>query len=121
PSLVHARGGDGKTPLHCARTVEIARYLVERRADVDARDVDHESTPAQHLVREAPDVVRFLIERGAWFDVFIAVGLRDPALVERALAADPEALDHRIWHGKYRVAHDGTRAATREEIGDGRG
>lgn len=24
PSLVHARGGDGKTPLHCARTVEIA-------------------------------------------------------------------------------------------------
>ena len=55
PSLVHARGGDGKTPLHCARTVEIAQYLIDRGADINARDVDHESTPAQYLVREAPD------------------------------------------------------------------
>src|SRR5262245_23864314 len=29
PSLVHARGGDGKTPLHCATTVEIAQYLID--------------------------------------------------------------------------------------------
>ena len=56
PSLVQARGGDGKTPLHCARTVDVARELVERGADLDTRDVDHESTPAQHLVREAPEV-----------------------------------------------------------------
>src|SRR5438094_8548357 len=48
PSLVHARGGDGKTPLHCARTVEIAQYLIDRGANVDTRDVDHESTPAQY-------------------------------------------------------------------------
>src|SRR5262249_5691605 len=27
PSLVHAKGGDGKRPLHFARTVEIARFL----------------------------------------------------------------------------------------------
>jgi hypothetical protein len=120
-SLVHARGGDGKTPLHCARTVEIAQYLIDRGADIDARDVDHESTPAQYLVREAPDVTRLLIERGAWFDIFIAVGLRDAALVQRCLRDDPEALDHRIWHGKYTVAHNGTRPATREEIGDRRG
>ena len=121
PSLVHARGGDGRTPLHCATTVEIARYLADRGAGIDARDVDHESTPAQYLVREAPDVARFLIERGAWFDIFIAVGLRDAALVERCLREDAEALDHRTWRGKYTVAHDGTRAATREEIGDRRG
>lgn len=121
PSLVHARGGDGKTALHCARTVEIARYLVEHGAAIDARDIDHESTPAQYLVRDAPDVVRFLVERGAWFDIFIAIGLRDLALVERCLRDDPEALDHRIWRGKYQVAHDGTRPATAEEIGDRRG
>ena len=45
PSLVHARGGDGKTPLHCARTVEIARFLhrprrrhrrARRRSRIDA-------------------------------------------------------------------------------------
>ena len=121
PSLVHARGGDGKTALHCARTVEIARYLLDRGAAIDARDVDHESTPAQYLVRDAPEVARFLVERGAWFDIFIAIGLRDLALVERCLREDPEALDHRIWRGKYRVAHDGTRPATVEEIGDRRG
>ncbi len=121
PALVHARGGDGKTPLHCARTVEIARYLIERGADIDARDVDHESTPAQYLVRDAPDVTRLLVEHGAWFDIFIAVGLRDPALAERCLHDDHESLDHRTGQGKYAVAHNGTRAATREEIGDRRG
>src|SRR5262249_40224004 len=29
PSLVNARGGDGKTPLHCATTVPIAQYLID--------------------------------------------------------------------------------------------
>ena len=121
PSLVHARGGDGKTPLHCARTVEIAQYLIDRGADLNARDVDHESTPAQYLVRDAPEVARLLVERGAWFDIFVAIGLRDAALIERCLHDDPEALDHRTGQGKYAVAHDGKRAATREEIGDRRG
>ena len=121
PSLVHARGGDGKTPLHCARTVEIAQYLIDRGAELDARDVDHESTPAQYLIRDAPEVARLLVDRGAWFDVFIAIGLRDADLVERCLREDPDALDHRIGQGKYAVAHNGRRAATREEIGDRRG
>ena len=121
PSLVHARGGDGKTALHCATTVEIARYLLDHGADIDARDVDHESTAAQYLVRDAPDVTRLLVERGAWFDIFIAVGLRDAALVERCLREDADALDHRTWHGRYTVVHDGKRPATREEIGDHRG
>jgi Ankyrin repeat len=121
PALVHARGGDGKTPLHWASTVEVARFLLERGADIDARDVDHESTPAQYLVRDAPAVARLLVERGAWFDIFLAVGLRDPELVERCLRDDPEALDHRTWQGKYTVAHNGERAATPEEIGDRRG
>ena len=46
PDVVHARGGDGQTPLHVAASVAIAEYLVNRGADVDARDIDHESTPA---------------------------------------------------------------------------
>jgi ankyrin repeat protein len=120
PSLVFARGGDGKTALHCARSVEIAVYLLDRGADIDGRDVDHESTPAQYLIREAPDVARILVDRGAWFDIFIAVGLRDKSLVERCLRDDPEALDHRIWQGKYTTVHRG-RPSTREEIGDHRG
>ena len=120
PSLVHARGGDGKTALHWASTVDIAQYLIDRGADIDSRDVDHQSTPAQYLVREAPDVTRLLLARGAWFDIFIAVGLRDPALVERALREDPEALDHRTWHGKYTTVHN-SRPLSKGEIGDHRG
>src|SRR5262249_3928881 len=121
PSQVHARGGDGKTALHCARTVEIAQFLIDRGAEIDARCVDHQSTAAQYLVRDAPDVARLLIARGAWFDIFIAVGLRDAALVEHCLREDPEALDHRIWHGKYRVVAIGDRPATPEELGGHRG
>ena len=120
PSLVSARGGDGKTALHCARTVAIAQLLVERGAGLDVRDVDHESTPAQYLVRDAPAVTRWLVDRGAWFDIFIAVGLRDATLVERCLRDDPDALAHRTWHGKYTTVHKG-RPSTPEEIGDHRG
>jgi hypothetical protein len=121
PSLVRARGGDGKTALHCARTVAIASYLLDRGAELDARDVDHESTAAQYLVRDAPDVTRLLVSRGAWFDIFIAIGLRDAALIERCLREDPDALSHRIGHGLYTVAHDNKTAATREAIGNRRG
>jgi ankyrin repeat protein len=121
PSLVRARGGDGKTALHNAATVDIARYLVDRGAEVDARDVDHESTPAQYLAVDAPDVVRYLIQRGARVDIFLAVALGDRQLVERCLTEDPGALDHRIGEGRFSVRHNGARAATAEEIGDARG
>jgi hypothetical protein len=121
PSLVHARGGDGKTPLHYARTVDMARYLVEHGAAVNARDVDHESTPAQYLIRDAPDVVRYLIAQGATIDIFMAVALRDRQLVDRCLKEDPDALDARINEGRFRVRHDGAHPATAEAIGDGRG
>jgi ankyrin repeat protein len=120
PTLVFARGGDGKTALHCARSVGVARFLLERGAEIDARDVDHESTAAQYVVRESPDVARLLVDRGAWFDVFIAVGLRDPVMVERCLENDPDALDHRTGQGKYATVHKG-RPSSREEIGDHRG
>ncbi len=46
PALVHARGGDGQTPLHVADNVAIADLLLAHGADLDACDVDHESTPA---------------------------------------------------------------------------
>jgi hypothetical protein len=51
PDVVHARGGDGQTPLHFASTVEIAEFLLDDGAEVDALDVDHESTPAQYMLR----------------------------------------------------------------------
>jgi len=96
PALVHARGGDGQTPLHFASTIEIAEYLLDQGADINARDVDHESTPAQYMVRSRPEIVRFLIQRGAKSDILIAAALGDLALIEKHLQADPECIRTRV-------------------------
>jgi ankyrin repeat protein len=92
PTLVHARGGDGQTPLHFATTPEIADLLLARGADVDARDVDHESTPVMWMVKERPDMARYLVRRGCRTDILLAAALGDRALVERHLADDSSSV-----------------------------
>jgi ankyrin repeat protein len=92
PSAVHQRGGDGQTPLHVAKNVEVAKYLLDHGAEIDAIDVDHESTPAQYLVRDHPDVARFLVSRGARTDILLAAALGDLALVQRHLENNPASL-----------------------------
>ncbi len=96
PGFVNARGGDGKTPLHWARTVEIAQLLLDAGADVDLRDIDHESTPAQHLIGERPEVVRYLVSRGCATDIFIAAALGDTSLALRHLDANPDCIRMRV-------------------------
>ena len=96
PELVHARGGDGQTPLHVAANVAIAQELLKRGADIDAEDVDHESTPAQYLVRDHPDVARYLVTRGCRTDVLMAAALGALELVQKHLAARPESLLMRV-------------------------
>lgn len=96
PQLVHARGGDGQTPLHFAATVEIAAFLLDHGAAVDARDLDHESTPAQWMIRERPDVARFLVERGCQTDLLLAAALGDTSLARRHLEARPECIYLRV-------------------------
>jgi hypothetical protein len=96
PTLVHAKGGDGKRPLHFASTVEIARFLLEHDADIDAIDDDHDSTPAQHLIGDYPEVAAFLVANGARSDLLLATALGDIALVRRHLDADPDAIAMRV-------------------------
>lgn len=96
PSLIYAKGGDGKRPLHFARTIEIARFLLDHGAEIDALDDDHSSTPAQHLIGEHPDVARFLVEQGAQSDLLLATALGDLALVRKHLDADPGAIAMRV-------------------------
>jgi ankyrin repeat protein len=96
PALVHARGGDGQTPLHVASTVAIARLLLDRGADIDARDIDHESSPAQYLVRDHQDVTRYLIARGCRTDILMAAAIGDLPLVRRHLDADPGCVRMRV-------------------------
>ncbi|HSE53632.1 MAG TPA: ankyrin repeat domain-containing protein [Gemmatimonadales bacterium] len=92
PGAARMRGGDGQTPLHVAKTVEIATYLLERGAEIDALDVDHESTPAQYLVRDRPEVARFLVSRGCRTDILLAAALGDLELVKEHLARDPSVI-----------------------------
>jgi hypothetical protein len=72
------------------------RLLLEHGARIDARDEDHESTPAQWLVGDAPDVARFLLERGATPDIFLAAALGDRGLAEELIDANRGCLTHRI-------------------------
>ena len=92
PSAVHQRGGDGQTPLHVAPTVAIAEFLLDHGADIDARDRDHESTPAQYLVSSHPDVARFLVARGAHTDILMAAALGDLERVRGFLDTDPASI-----------------------------
>ena len=92
PDRVRARGGDGQTPLHFALSVEIARYLLEHGADIDALDIDHESTPAQYMVRDRPEVARYLVSRGCRTDLLMAAALGEIELVRRHLDADPASI-----------------------------
>jgi ankyrin repeat protein len=96
PALVNARGGDGQSPLHFARSVEVAALLVDHGADLEMRDLDHGSTAAQTVVANRPDVCRYLLSRGATPDIFMAAQLDAPDIARRILTADPSALNARV-------------------------
>ena len=101
-SIVNQPGGDGKTPLHYARDPQVMDWLLERGADLEARDLDHASTPLQWMLGERNlDPARELAKRGADVDVFAAVILGDMDLVKAALEAFPTAIRARVNQAGY--------------------
>lgn len=144
PSVVHARGGDGQTPLHFASTIEVAECLLANGAEIDARDIDHESTAAQYMLRsdqkrhypkDRQDVARYLISRGCQTDILMASALGDIDLVRHHLDRDPACIrmsvseewfpmknPHAggtiyIWTlGKHRTAHTVARDFRHEDV-----
>ena len=92
PSVVHRRGGDGQTPLHFASTIDVARFLVDQGANIDARCVDHESTPAQWMIRDRLDVARFLVAAGCHADILMCAALGDLDRVRDHLDANPASV-----------------------------
>jgi ankyrin repeat protein len=106
PARVHERGGDGQTPLHFARSRAVVDLLLERGADIDAKDVDHRSTPAQWMLERKRGAGRYalaayLVEHGATADIFLAAALGLTDRLRAILAADPGALDLRTKRGEY--------------------
>lgn len=113
-AVVHKRGANGQMPLHFASTIAVADYLIERGAEIDARDLQHESTPAQHMVRviqarhyplERQDIARYVVSRGCQTDILMAAALGDLDLVRRHVEADPECVRMRVSE-KYFPKHD---------------
>jgi hypothetical protein len=104
-AVVHAPGGDGQTPLHFASTAEIARFLLDNGADIDVRDVDHESTPAQYMLRDRQEVARYLVHRGCKTDLLMAAALGDLDLVRRQFAADPRCIHMRVSHEYFPMSN----------------
>ena len=96
PSLVSAPGGDGETPLHFAKTAEVAELLIARGADLERRDVDHESTPAQYQI-DNPEVLRVLLAHGAAPDPFVAAVLDDVELLRNG------AIDARVGDAPFKT------------------
>jgi len=107
PARVHERGGDGQTPLHFARSVRVTDLLLARGADIDARDVDHRSTPAEWMIGDADTVksrlsiAQHLVARGASCDIFLAAATGNTARARSLLEADPSLLDLRTGQGNY--------------------
>ncbi|MEX0885903.1 MAG: ankyrin repeat domain-containing protein [Phycisphaeraceae bacterium] len=108
PDVVHEKGGDGQRPLHFAKTPEIVDFLLDHDADIDARCVDHHSTPAQYALVERPDVCRRLLERGATPDIFMAAHRGDAALARQCIAETPDCLGAVIGAAGYDRAPAGT-------------
>ena len=83
--------------------------LLERGAYIDARDVDHESTAAQYMVKSRAGIARYLIGRGCQTDILMAAALGDTGLVERHLQADPESIRMRVSDDYFPMIGSGGR------------
>jgi ankyrin repeat protein len=106
PARVHERGGDGQTPLHFATSRAVVDLLLDAGADIDARDVDHRSTAAEWMLDQERgagryDLARYLVQRGASVDIFLAAALGLTAKVRTMLQANPALLDLRTAQGDY--------------------
>lgn len=106
PGAVNEKGPDGQRPLHVARTPAIAAALLERGADLEARCVDHGSTPAEYAATSRPDVCRFLLDRGARGDEFMYAMIGDLDRLRGALDGDPAVLHARTTPDRFRPTEE---------------
>ncbi len=101
PGGLHRPGPDGQRPLHVARTPEIAAYLLDLGADIEARCIDHRSTPAEYAAMHRADVCRLLLDRGAGGDEFMYAMIGDLERLKAAIDADPDVLQARATPARF--------------------
>ncbi len=96
PERVGEPGGDGCQPLHFAGTTAAAQLLLDRGADLEARCLDHYSTPVHYLADSRPEIAKYLIRQGARPDIFSAILAGDIETIEALIDQDPGVLNLKI-------------------------
>lgn len=100
PLAVNQPGPDGQAPLHFAVEPDIIDYLLAQGADIDMRDIDHGSTPAQWSV-DNPEKCQYLIDRGAETDVFMACMVGDAERLRDLIESDSNCLKAQVGKGSF--------------------
>ena len=96
PERVSESGGDGCTPLHFAGSIESAQLLLDRGANMEARCLDHYSTPVHYLADPRPEIARYLFSCGANPDIFSAAMAGCDKTVRKLVAEDKQVLELKI-------------------------
>jgi RNA polymerase sigma factor (sigma-70 family) len=99
PLLVHSRADDSKTPLHFARTEDVAERLIRAGAELNVED-DSGQTPLQWMAATGryKSLVSYLKSQGARAessDIFWACVYGDIAAVRTFLERDRSVVDAR--------------------------
>ncbi len=96
PEKVNEPGGDGCTALHFAGSEQVVDILLDYGADINARDLDHYSTPAQYLAKHKPAITKFLFDKGAEVDVFSVVLIGDEDRFDQMIKEHSQFIHHKI-------------------------
>lgn len=99
--LVHMAGGDGARALHFAKDPATVDLLLSRGADLEARCVDHESTPAQWAAAERPKAARRMIERGAATDPLMLAAVGDVERLSAWMDEHPQDISVRVDDARF--------------------
>jgi ankyrin repeat protein len=109
PAAVNAKGPEGGTPLHFAGTPGMAKLLLDRGADINARD-EHRHNSVLGWSLKRPEVARIIVDRLGNLDIFIACALGDTDRIREFLAKD-QALanartpkDHPVGGGRAPIS-----------------
>jgi RNA polymerase sigma factor (sigma-70 family) len=99
PSLANAPIGNRKL-LHLARSLEVAGLLLDAGANLHERDIGHQLMPVEWAINHDrdPELIRFLISRGAHPTIHLAGQLGDLAMAEELLDLDPTLVN---WVPQY--------------------
>ncbi|TDL19957.1 ankyrin [Rickenella mellea] len=95
---VNVTDSDGDTPLYTVESLEIARYLVDRGANVDIRNIE-DISPAQHLLEDFPEISSYL-------ESIAPTATTTTTQLNGANGAEPPSIQHASMQDSQNAASD---------------